>query len=236
MCRTYRTALLNRDARLWLNHAPMKIIQDMVAIDGQIKTVAIYPENGIHPYLSCVDRSSYLSDIEQVKQQEIYALAVQEKGTFLWQRVKRHRSDTYQFNQSDKIVMYREIYDMARKHKPGFLVIGSSAEIFDEICQNSLRERQETVVVMSEYGAELVRCGTVDNTTVSEIIAQMHSEPMDGKLLQSSTWGKYFIYQCRDEEILFCFWFPILFPSRCTPCALRWITLNRAISARRWRL
>lgn len=191
---------LNRDARLWLNHAPMKIIQDMVAIDGQIKTVAIYPENGIHPYLSCVDRSSYLSDIEQVKQQEIYALAVQEKGTFLWQRVKRHQSDTYQFNQSDKIVMYREIYDMARKHKLGFLVIGSSAEIFDEICQNSLRERQETVVVISEYGAELVRCGTVDNTTVSEIIAQMHSEPMDGKLLQSSTWGKYFIYQCRDEE------------------------------------
>ena len=51
---------LNRDARLWLNQAPMKIIQDMVAIDGQIKTVAIYPENGVHPYLSCIDRSAYL--------------------------------------------------------------------------------------------------------------------------------------------------------------------------------
>jgi len=36
---------LNHDARLWLNRAPMQIIQDMVAIDGQIKTVAIYPEN-----------------------------------------------------------------------------------------------------------------------------------------------------------------------------------------------
>ena len=31
----------NRDARLWLNHAPMKMIQDMVAIDGQIKTIAM---------------------------------------------------------------------------------------------------------------------------------------------------------------------------------------------------
>ncbi|MDE6212890.1 MAG: sensor histidine kinase, partial [Lachnospiraceae bacterium] len=30
---------LNRDARLWLNRAPMQIIQDMVAIDGHIKSV-----------------------------------------------------------------------------------------------------------------------------------------------------------------------------------------------------
>lgn len=67
---------LNRDARLWLNHAPMEIIQDMVAIDGQVKTVAIYPENGINPYLSCVDRSSYISDIAQVEEEEIYNLAV----------------------------------------------------------------------------------------------------------------------------------------------------------------
>ena len=191
---------LNHDARLWLNHAPMKIIQDMVAIDGQIKTVAIYPENGIHPYLSCVDRSSYISDIEQVRKQEIYALAIQEKGIFLWQRVGRYQSDTYQFNQSDKIVMYREIYDLARKNKLGYLVIGSSAEIFDEICQNFLSDRQEAVVVMSEYGAELARFGNIEDDIVSEIIAGKLSEPVVKDMIQSSIWGNYVIYQCRDEE------------------------------------
>lgn len=190
---------LNRDARLWLNHAPMEIIQDMVAIDGQIKTVAIYPENGINPYLSCVDRSSYISDIAQVEEEEIYNLAVQEKGKFLWQRVGRYRSDTYQFNQSDKIVMYREIYDMARRNKLGYLVIGSSAEIFDEICRNSLRDRQESVVVMSEYGAELVRCGTIDDEIVSEMIAGRFSEPAGKELAGFYAWKNYRIYQCREE-------------------------------------
>ena len=192
---------LNRDARLWMNSAPMQIIQDMVAIDGQIKTVAIYPENGINPYLSCVDRSSYIGDIERVKQQDIYALAVQEKGKFLWQRVwRRYQSDTYQFNQSDKIVMYREIYDLARKNKLGYLVIGSSADIFDDICRNSLRDRQEAVVVMSEYGAELVRCGSIEDEIVSEMIVEKFSEPVSKDLIQSSTWKNYNIYQCRDEE------------------------------------
>ena len=85
---------LNRDARLWQNRAPMQIIQDMVAIDGQIKSVALYPENGINPYLNCIDRSSsYLGDMDQVREKQIYALAVQEKGKFLWQRVGRCKND-----------------------------------------------------------------------------------------------------------------------------------------------
>lgn len=183
-----------------MNYAPMKIIQDMVAIDGQIKTVAIYPENGINPYLSCVDRSSYIGDMEQVRKQEIYALAIQEKGKFLWQRVGRYESDTYQFNQGDKIVMYREIYDMARRNKLGYLVIGSSAEIFDEICQNSLRDRREAVVIMSEYGAELVRCGNINDTVISDILAEKTLKITDQKLIQGNTWGNYNVYCCRDEE------------------------------------
>lgn len=191
---------LNHDARLWQNRAPMEIIQDMVAIDGQIKTVAIYPENGINPYLSCVDRSSYLDDMEQVKSQKIYELAVQEKGKFLWQRVNKYESDTYQFNQSDKIVMYREIYDLARRNKLGYLVIGSSAEIFDEICGNALGGRQESIVVMSEYGAELVRCGNIEDEVVSQMLAEKFAVPVSGDPIQSDVWKNYSIYQCRDEE------------------------------------
>lgn len=191
---------LNQDARLWLNYAPMQIIQDMVAISGQIKSIAIYPENGINPYLNCIDRSSsYLGSMEQVREQEIYRIAVQEKGKFLWQRVGRDKTDTYQVNQNDKIVMYREIYDMARKNKLGYLVIGSSAELFDGICRNSLRSEQESVVVMSEYGAELVRCGDIDDALVSEIIAQESSEPMGREMLQKSSWEGYHIYRCRNE-------------------------------------
>lgn len=193
--------VLNRDSRLWQNRAPMQMIQDMIVISGQIKSIAVYPENGVNPYLNCIDRSSsYLGNMEQVRDQEIYKLAVQEKGKFLWQRIGHGQTDTYQVNQNDKIVMYREIYDMARKHKLGYLVIGSSAELYDGICRNSLQGKQESVVVMSEYGAELVRCGDIDDALVSEIIAQKSSEPMGREVLQKSSWEGYHIYRCRNEE------------------------------------
>lgn len=192
--------VLNRNAKLWEDYAPLEIIQDMVAIDGQIKTLAIYPENGVNPYLSCVDRSAYILDMEQVREQEIYALAVQEKGKFLWQRLGQRPQDTYQLNHYDKIVMYREIYNLARNKKLGFLVIGSKAEPFDEICQNALRNKEESIVVLSEYGVELVRCGNVEDDTVSEMLKEKSKEDFGKELVKSSAWKGYQIYQCRNED------------------------------------
>lgn len=185
---------LNQDAQLWQHNAPMEIIQDMIAINGQIKTLAIYPENGVTPYLSCLDKSSYISDFEQVKEQEIYKQAVSEKKQILWQRVEKYGSDTYLLNRGEKIVMYREIYDLAQKVPLGYLVIGISTERFDEICANALRSDEEEIVVLSGNGAELARCGGMDDAVVSEIIGQQVLP--SGNLPSGSEYGDYRVYCC----------------------------------------
>lgn len=51
---------LNENPQLWLEEAPMRFIQDTLAIKGYIKTLGIYPENGVQPYLRCMDSSAYL--------------------------------------------------------------------------------------------------------------------------------------------------------------------------------
>lgn len=192
--------ILNQDAQLWFHNAPMALIQDMVAINGNIKTVAIYPENGVNPYLRCMDYSSYIGSISQVREQEIYQLAVQEKGKTIWQRVGKYVSDTYQSNRNDKIVMYREIYDLAQKNKLGYLVIGASADKFDEIGRKSLRNEKEAVIVVSEQGATLLSCGDVNDEMVSDIVAQDKEKNAKNKLISSSVYGKYNVYRCKNKE------------------------------------
>lgn len=188
---------LNRDARLWMNHAPMEMIQDMVALSEGIKTIAIYPENGVNPFLRCIDRSAYIGSMDEIRRTEIYARAVQENGKFLWQRVEHYDSDTYQMNFSSKIVMYREIYDLRRQNKLGYLVIGSSAERFDEVCRNSLRGGQETVAVLSEDGDALVNCGDIPEEAIAEMAA---GKPCGEEGYSCGTWENFRVYQCRNEE------------------------------------
>lgn len=191
---------LNRDAQVWYHQAPMQMIEDMIALDGQIKTIAIYPENGINPYLRCMDYSAYIGEMELVRSQDIYQLAVQEKGKCLWQRIGKYQSDTYHFNQNDKIVMYRMIYDLARRNKLGYLVIGSSAEVFDETCRNALNDTDEAIVVMSQYGAELLRCGAVNDDIISGILGKGFEQNIGKDGLGSHTYENYTVHLCRSEE------------------------------------
>lgn len=190
--------ILNQDAQLWQHDAPIEIIQDMMAINGEMKTIAIYPENGVTPYLRCMDRSAYIPTLEEVKEQDIYKQVVNEKKGVLWQRVGKYGSDTYQLNQSEKIVMYREIYDLSMKNKLGYLVIGNSAEKFDEICQNALRDEEEEVVVLSANGAILVQCGALEDREISELISAEEQKLRDPLCMDVTS--DYRVYRCAGAD------------------------------------
>ena len=191
---------LNKDSLLWLHNAPMGIFQDMMALSGQIKTIAIYPENGVKPYLRCMDASAYLGSMKQVQTTDIYWQAVTRKGKIIWRRVAKNDNDTYETNRTDKIVMYREIYDLAKKHKLGYLVIGASMNKFTELCENSHISENEAIVIVSAEGSELVRSGTAEE----DILSQVLKDKAGGVLSQSPSgyvsYSNYNVFYSRDED------------------------------------
>ena len=77
---------LNQNAKLWLEEAPMQIVQDMIALKGHIKTIAIYPENGIRPYLRCMDGSAYVSDMEKIRNSNIYKETLNSTSGMIWKK------------------------------------------------------------------------------------------------------------------------------------------------------
>lgn len=156
---------LNQDSQIWLNEAPMKMIQDMVALKGYIKTIAIYPENGVNPYLKSMDASSYVREMNQVRSTETYQKALEEKGRCLWRMVQKDSEGTYLSSRTDKLVLYREIYDLTKKVPLGYMVIGASAEKFVNICETSL-QKDEGILILSGDGQELIRCGELQQETI----------------------------------------------------------------------
>lgn len=167
---------LNKDSQLWLNDAPMKMIQDMVALKGYIKTIAIYPENGINPYLKSIDASSYIRDMETVRASDTYKKAIEEKGRVVWRLVKKDSNNTYLSSRSDKLVLYREIFDLTKKEPLGYVIIGAAADKFIDLCETSLQQG-EGILVLSEDGEELIRCGELDERTIEYLTGK---EFLDG--------------------------------------------------------
>lgn len=155
----------NRNARLWLEEAPMEIVQDMMALKGHIKTIAIYPENGIRPYLRCMDGSAYISDLNTVHRTRTFQQTLESQNGMVWRSVPKGNGDTYETNRTEKIALYREIYDLAQKKTLGYIVIGVSQEYFQKICENFVNNQKECILILDSNGGILTQVGELDSDT-----------------------------------------------------------------------
>lgn len=184
----------NQNAKLWLEEAPMQIVQDMVALKGHIRTIAIYPENGVRPYLRCMDGSSYISDINTIRTTDTYKEAIDSDNGMVWKSVSKGSGDTYLTNRYNKVVLYRRITDLRQKKILGYIVIGAGQEQFTDLCQNVIKGDKESAIILDKNGGELCRAGTLD----SDVEEYLKSE---GFVKQHYTKRKvHFTY--KDYEII----------------------------------
>lgn len=190
---------LNMDSQLWLHNAPMKIIQDMIAVKGYIKTIAIYPENGVIPYLSCVDASSYHTDRYRVRNSDMHKEACAKPGTILWQRQDKGYNEVYQANRTDKVVLYREIYDTAKQNALGYLVIGANADKFEELCSNGI-QKKEGILLLSGTGNKLVKYGSVSGDIEKHLVKRKFEKTYYNRYVDSYKYNKSIIYICKNRN------------------------------------
>lgn len=153
---------LNKNAKLWMEYAPMRIVQDMISLKGNIKTFAIYPENGIRPYLSGMDASAYVGDVDAVHRSEIYQKTMKSENGMIWKSVPKGAGETYETNRTNKIVLYRKIPDLTQKKVLGYIVIGADQQRVKEMCQRIIQGKEECVLILDKNGGELARAGILD--------------------------------------------------------------------------
>lgn len=155
-------AELNGNAKLWSEAAPMQIVQDMIALKGHIKTIAIYPESGLRPFLRGMDGSVNMADIESVRASAAYQETMESEHMILWKHIPKGNGGTYLTNRDDKVVLYREILDMAQKEKLGYIVIGVNQERFQEFCRNLIQDEGDGVLIIDPNGEVLCSVGVFD--------------------------------------------------------------------------
>lgn len=154
---------LNKNPRLWFEEAPLETLENLIALNGNIKTFALYPENGVLPFLRGMDGSVNHSSIERIRRAKEYSFTQQKKYGMYWCPVQKYTRGTFKVNGTDKIVFYREIFDIKERTPLCFIAIGIDRETFSEICKNASTEFSDSWVIFNSYGEELSQTGNVPN-------------------------------------------------------------------------
>ena len=187
---------LNQDVRRWSH---MQAIEEQLALRGYIKAVAIYPENGVLPYLRCIDTSAFLPTLEDIKKTDGYKKAVEKRGRSTWERVERGRNEFFDTNRANKVVIYREIFDHTKQKPLGYLVLGVSEETIEKLCDNILQNEEESVVIFNNAGEKLTSAGIIPEE-ISEYFANSDYLKTEAKSRVMASIAGYDIYSYQEGE------------------------------------
>ena len=154
---------LNQNPRLWFEEAPMETLENLIALNGDIKTFALYPENGVRPFLRGMDGSVNHSTIERIRISKEYSFTKQKPYGMYWCPVQKATRGTFDVNRTDKIVFYREIFDL-KDHTPlCFVAIGIDSETFNDVCRNASTGLTDSWVIFNTEGEVLSQAGSVED-------------------------------------------------------------------------
>lgn len=161
----------SNNTMVWAENTDLASLRDILAIKSQIKNVCLIPENGVTPFYLSGDSSVYNLDLDELHSSDLYGMAVENKGRYIYSYVQKGETFPYLRNTSDKLVTSRVLYDLSKKKKLGFLTISIDIADLAEKCTSLLQYGEETVVMMNAGGEIFLVLGDGSEGRVAEISA-----------------------------------------------------------------
>lgn len=183
----------NRSAMFWAAETDLQSMQDILAIKSNVKTIGLYPENGLDPYTISRDGSVYNTDLNEIHQLTVYAEAGRMNGDVYWSCVPKGSTGLYVRNLSSKITASREIYDLSKKRRLGFLTISIDLESVAKSCRKMRISQDDAVLLLDQSGQTVFRIGDVDRDLEKQVASRLHQAKgnlPEGRLRQ----GKYYYF------------------------------------------
>ncbi|WP_058485573.1 sensor histidine kinase [Defluviitalea phaphyphila] len=182
---------------IWEKNSPMNLVKDMISVKGYIKTMILYPENGVTIFSFSGDTSVLNKDIDKIHNTEIYKKAYEVQGDYVWTRISKDDSDLFINNKSDKIIVSRVIFNYSKSKPLGYLVIGIDTDKYRELLKNGLYKENEGIIIFNKNKEELINFGEI-NSLVYEYIKNLeYYEISKEKYLE---YNNYYIFSSQNKN------------------------------------
>ena len=186
-------SVASTDTLFWKRIPLTGVINDMISIKSHVSTLVLYPENGLPPYYVSRDASVHNLSLMDLHKTPLYQEAVAAQGDHVWALIKAgDTSSIFMANRSDKIAICREIFDMSKAHRLGFLALTIDRQWYERTLQNVLQYDNEAIYMVDQHGEVLAQVGSVDEQSLAAVHAGRFDQPSAG--LSPPQSGKWYVF------------------------------------------
>ncbi|MDR0598466.1 MAG: sensor histidine kinase [Treponema sp.] len=177
----------NADPLFWTREAPTRFIRDILAIKSHIRTLALYPENGLSAFYVSRDASVHNPQVDGIRRLPLYNAALAARGDIILERINAGETGLFLRNTGNKIIAAREIFDLSKQRRLGFLVLGMDVSWIETIYNNVIIEKNETIVMVSD-GKAIVQSAPPDPAVSGFILSGESAGPFNRR-------GNWYIFR-----------------------------------------
>ena len=182
------------DTLFWKRIPLTGVLNDMISIKSHVSTLVLYPENGLPSYYVSRDGSVHNLDIADLCKTDLYQEAVDAQGDHVWAMLEAgDASSLFQVNRSNKIAICREIFDMSKSKRLGFLALTIDSQWYERTLRNSRQYANEAICMVDQHGKVMVQVGDVEEDVVTAAV-QGKYEKM-ASILTPRQIGKWYVFE-----------------------------------------
>ena len=153
----YTTFTTLREQQLYIDNS-MSFILNLIASKSYISMISFYNNNNI-VYYRTSDGSSEVSNLNTIRNTEIYKTASNTKGRPLWFTIKKDDPRFIQNNNYNKIAACRIIKDFNTLDTIGFLIISVNESEIQNIYKNNMDTEKESILIIDNIGELISHSG-----------------------------------------------------------------------------
>ncbi len=166
---------------VWQQDTPAEFVSEMLFVKNNIQCFALYPANGVRPYINARNNAVITQDYTEVKGMKFAKDSKESLGDISIMKMDAEDTSLIKNNKEDRVIFGKAVMSYDKEKTLGYLCTVINAEDITKIFKRDRLEENESIYLYDRAGNEIVHSGAASEEPLKYIETEGKSGIESGK-------------------------------------------------------
>lgn len=182
---------------IWQQETPAEFITEMLYVKDYIQGFAVYPENGVRPYMNARRNVVLNAKTDEIRDMEVFKISEEHQGDMAMMRMEADNQALIINNAETRVIFGKAVLSYSKEHMLGYICAVLDTQQFMRIFERDRLEENESIYLLDDKGNEVLHSGEANAEDLHKIAIEGKNWCENGSYGVTDT---SYIFGSRNEE------------------------------------